>query len=287
MTIYHNQKSFIPAQFDLSISSKELSRNLDKFYTKPEVARQCVGDLENWTGINLNTTKTDLLEPSAGAGAFLDFLPSCTLAYDLLPEDRRIARQDFLKLERSEPAIVIGNPPFGKSCSLAILFFNHAATFAEQIAFIVPRTFEKDSIKNRLSPQFHLLNQRVLERDSFMFEGKSHPVSCVFQVWERRHDLRPKTKLPTVHPDFDFVVREEADFAIQRVGENAGKVKTCLTGVSKNSHNFLRANISIEELLAKFRAIDFTEAKARTAGQASIAKTEIVALYSDLKANLR
>lgn len=110
MSIFQKQKSFIPAPFDLPISSKELSRNLDKFYTKPEVARQCVDDFESWTGIVLNTTKTDLLEPSAGAGAFLDFLPSRTLAYDLLPEDPRIARKDFLKLVRSKPAIVIGNP---------------------------------------------------------------------------------------------------------------------------------------------------------------------------------
>ncbi|QFT59408.1 hypothetical protein FIU94_11295 [Sulfitobacter sp. THAF37] len=286
MSIFQKQKSFIPAPFDLPISSKELSRNLDKFYTKPEVARQCVDDFESWTGIVLNTTKTDLLEPSAGAGAFLDFLPSRTLAYDLLPEDPRIARKDFLKLVRSKPAIVIGNPPFGRSCCLAIQFFNHAATFADQIAFIVPRTFEKISIQNRLDPQFHLLNQRVLERDSFMFEGKSHPVDCVFQVWRRGADLRPKVELPIVHRDFKFVTREEADFAVRRVGSRAGAVKTNVHDVNENTHYFLRAIESAEELLASFRAIDFSEAKVRTAGQASIAKTEIVALYSALKADL-
>jgi hypothetical protein len=287
MSIYQSQKSFVPAPLDLSVSSAELARNLDKFYTKAEIARQCVDDFERWTDIDLTTTKTDILEPSAGAGAFLDFLPSRTLAYDLLPEDPRISGQDFLKLERRQPAIVIGNPPFGKNCRLAIPFFNHAATFADQIGFIVPRTFEKVSIQNRLNPQYHLLNQRVLVRESFTFEGKSHSVPCVFQVWERRDDLRPKVTLPLVHADFDFVTREEADFALQRVGEYAGAVKTCFSGVSKASHNFLRANGSVEELLAFFRAIDFSEVKARTVGQPSISKTEIVALYSELKAKSR
>ncbi|MBV48499.1 SAM-dependent methyltransferase [Sulfitobacter sp. M220] len=287
MSIYQNQKSFIPAPVDLPISSKELSRNLDKFYTKPEIARQCVADFESWTGINLNTTKTDILEPSAGAGAFLDFLPSRTLAYDLLPEDPRIAQQDFLKLERRTPAIVIGNPPFGRSCCLAIQFFNHAVTFADQIAFIVPRTFEKVSIQNRLAPQFHLLEKRVLECDSFTFEGKSHPVPCVFQVWQRSENLRPKIKLRTEHPDFKFVARADADFAVQRVGSRAGAVKENFENLVETTHYFIRANIPVQEQLALFREIDFSEVKARTAGQASVAKTEIVALYSELKANSR
>ena len=287
MSIYQNQKSFIPAASDLTIRGVEHARNLDKFYTKPEIARQCVDDFERWTSIDLALTKVDILEPSAGAGAFLDFLPARTTAYDLLPEDPRVARQDFLKLQRRLPAIVIGSPPFGKACRLAIAFFNHAATFADQIGFIVPRTFQKSSIQNRLVPQFHLLSQRVLDRDSFTFEGKNHPVSCVFQVWERRDELRPKIKLPIIHPDFKFVAREDADFAVQRVGSRAGAVTENCENLAETSHYFLRANGNIEGLLASFRAIDFSETKARSAGQASIAKTELVAHYSDFKAKLR
>ena len=108
---------------------------------------------------------------------------------------------------------------------------------------------------------------------------------CVFQVWQRGAYLRPKVELPIVHRDFKFVTREEADFAVRRVGSRAGAVTTNVCDVNKNSHYFLRANESAEELLASFRAIDFSEVKARTAGQASVAKTEIVALYSALKAN--
>ncbi|WP_295512894.1 hypothetical protein [uncultured Sulfitobacter sp.] len=280
MTIYQSKTSFIPATYDLSIERAQRARDLDKFYTKSEIVRQCVDDFEKWAGIDLTVTQRDILEPSAGAGAFLDYLPSRTLAYDIMPEDSRIGTQDFLKLERNEPAIVIGNPPFGKACSLAVPFFNHAAKFASHIGFIIPRTFEKASVQNKLDRNFHLVEQRVLARESFTLERESYSVPCVFQVWERRDELRPLISLPRVHPDFDFVTRDEADFAFQRIGARAGAVKTSFGQVSASSHHFLRARRSVAELLSTFRGIDFSEAKARTAGNPSISKTEIVALYA-------
>ncbi len=283
MSIISHPESFAPTSSDLLIGGAGSARNLDKFYTKPDIARQCVDDFERWTGINLARVTTDILEPSAGAGAFLDTLPSRTLAYDLLPEDARITAQDFLKLDRLQPAIVIGNPPFGKACRLAVRFFNHAATFASQIGFIVPRTFEKASIQNRLNRHFHLVGQRVLAPESFTFEGDSYSVPCVFQVWVRREDLRPLISLPRTHPDFDFVTRDKADFAFQRIGARAGAIKPRFEAVAAASHHFLRANGSLNDLLTFFRKIDFSDAKARTAGNPSISKMELVALYSAVK----
>ena len=135
------------------------ARELDKFYTKDVVARQCIRFFESSTGIDFATSESDIIEPSAGAGAFLDHLPTTALAYDLAPEDPRVQCQDFLDLNRDTPAIVIGNPPFGKASRLAVKFFNHAARFASHIAFIVPRTFEKASIQNRLDRSFRLIGQ--------------------------------------------------------------------------------------------------------------------------------
>ena len=283
MSIYQSQKSFAPATSDLTLSSADRARDLNKYYTKAEVARQCIDDFQRWTEIDLPTTNLEILEPSAGAGAFLDFLPHCTLAYDLQPEDPRIAKQDFLKLNRRQPAVVIGNPPFGRNCCRAIQFFNHASTFADHIGFIVPRTFEKVSIQNRLNFQFHLVEQRVLAEDSFTFEGKTYSVPTIFQVWSKRDKLRPRISLSRIHPDFKFVSRNEGDFAIQRVGANAGKLKTCIGDIAESSHYFLRANGSSAELLSVFQELDFSDARSRTAGNPSIAKTEIVSLYSVAK----
>lgn len=256
------------------------ARQLDKFYTKDEVARQCIRFFETCTGIDLGSAKTDIIEPSAGAGAFLNHLPPDTLAYDLSPDEPRITPQDFLTLTRQEPAIVLGNPPFGKASRLAVKFFNHAAGFATHIGFILPRTFEKASIQNRLHCDFHLLAQMPLEPDSFTFEGQPYDVPCVFQVWIRRHEKRPLIDLPRSHPDFSFVDRDSADFAFQRVGVRAGAIKAEFGLVAAASHHFIRANIPLETLIERFREIDFSEVKVRTAGNPSISKMELVALYA-------
>lgn len=59
---------------------------LDKFYTKNSVAKDCFDFLQN----NLNISKEAIyLEPSAGGGAFLDYLPNY-IALDIKPEDDRI-----------------------------------------------------------------------------------------------------------------------------------------------------------------------------------------------------
>lgn len=262
-------------------ASDNTARTLDKFYTKSAVARQCIAFFETCSGIELSKSRADILEPSAGAGAFLDHLPDATLAYDLAPEDPRVERQDFLGLTREAPAIVIGNPPFGKASRLAVKFFNHAAGFASHIAFIVPRTFEKSSVQNRLDRSFSLIGQMPLKRDSFTFAGESYAVPCAFQVWARTLEQRPVITLPRVHPDFSFVRREAADFAFQRVGVRAGTVKVRFEAASAASHHFIRSNVPLESLLSRFAEIDFSDVKARTAGNPSISKTELVALYTE------
>lgn len=259
------------------------ARALDKFYTKTDIVHQCVQFLEACANLTLSNIDQDIIEPSAGAGAFLDILPESTLAYDLAPEDSRVLEQDFFLLSRDEPALVIGNPPFGRAARLAVKFFNHAAKFATHIGFIVPRTFEKASIQNRLDRRFHLLGQLPLPPESFTFQGEDYPVPCVFQVWIRRPEDRPLFTLPRAHPDFDFVSRECADFAFQRVGARAGAVKTDFSTVASTSHHFIRANINIETLLHRMHIIDFSEVKSRTAGNPSISKTEIVSLYSEVE----
>ena len=113
---------------------------LDKFYTKEQVAKKCFNFLHS----QLDIPETVIyLEPSAGAGAFIDLLPNY-IALDILPEDERIQEQDFLKFETEKSNfITIGNPPFGNRSKLAIDFFNKAATFSDVIAFIVPVSFMK------------------------------------------------------------------------------------------------------------------------------------------------
>ena len=124
--------------------------SLDQFYTKPEVAKLCC-DLIDFSEYE------KILEPSAGTGVFLDLLPSeKRVGIDLDPKHDEIVEQDFFLYKGTEN-LVIGNPPFGRVSSLAIKFFNHAATFADTIAFIIPRTFRRVSVQNKLNLHFHLV----------------------------------------------------------------------------------------------------------------------------------
>ena len=130
------------------INDINANRLFDKFYTQPSVAETCINITYKIIGENAKCYT--YIEPSAGSGAFLDLLPLNTLGIDIFPPEERIdiLKMDFLQWnpEKSQNIVVIGNPPFGKNASLALKFINHAARFASYIAFILPRTFEKQSM---------------------------------------------------------------------------------------------------------------------------------------------
>jgi len=218
-----------------------------------------------------------MVEPSAGEGSISDLLPHSRWAYDLDPKGKRITKADFLttELRSAREIAVIGNPPFGKNASMAIRFFNHAAKSARVIAFIVPKSFRKASVINRLDPYFHLVHERTVERDAFIFKSEVYDVPCVFQIWERRACLSAPRTVETRHPDFEFTTADRANFAIQRVGVNAGLVHDGLTR-SPSAHYFIRGDVkgAMKALESRFRC-----AAANVAGCPSLAKSEIVTLY--------
>lgn len=65
---------------------------LDKFYTKPDIAEQCVSFLKEKLPL---IGKETYLEPSAGDGSFLAYLPRYA-AIDIKPEGPNIQEADFL-----------------------------------------------------------------------------------------------------------------------------------------------------------------------------------------------
>ena len=252
--------------------------SLDQYYTDTGVASFCLNMVSN----HYNISEYQCLEPSAGTGSFFNLLPTGSLGFDLDPRAAGIILSDFfdvvLPIKEYNPILTIGNPPFGKNSSLAVRFFNHAAQFSQVIAFIVPRTFRKPSVQNRLDQAFSLIEEAILPQNSFVFEGQPYDVPCVFQIWERLADDRKLITTVTQHPDFEFTTSQNADFAIQRVGVNAGTIKTNLT-VSKQSHYFVKARVAgVEDIM---RNIDFDRVKHDTAGNPSISKHEVIGLYSE------
>lgn len=175
-----------------------------------------------------------------------------------------------------------GNPPFGQQNSLAIDFFNESANFCHTIAFILPLSFKKDSIQNRLNLEFHLIDEIILGDCEFLLKNEDViNVPCVFQVWSKKSEKRQPVKLKTVSTLFDFVDKSKADFRIQRVGGNAGKASFDLTK-SPSSNYFIKnkTDLSNEEFVdlvnqLKFPTIEFT------VGPKSLSKGELIAIIEE------
>lgn len=251
----------------------------DKFYTKNSVAKFCVEKL-------LNYACDDYLfiEPSAGSGAFcdalLDFGVKNFRAFDIQPTPKRnsaylIYQRDFFvyKPHGEQKLAFIGNPPFGKCANMAVKFFNHAASFlqTEIIAFIVPKTFQKISIHNKLNVSFAIVSECELLKNSFLLNGQSYDVPCVFQIWQRCNTPRVALKL-FEEKYLKFVTKSEADFAIRRVGGNAGKV---LQGLEHNPSTTYFCKVLIPDIKRIVGSIDFSQIANATAGVRSISKLEI------------
>lgn len=255
-----------------SKTARSKQRELDQFNTLPEVAASLYPFVEELFGDGTY----QMVEPSAGRGAFLDVMPADTIGFDRDVQRAGVLKKDFLKVRIGtdpEKTIVVGNPPFGKACELAIAFFNRAAPQVCAICMIFPATFRKASVQNRLDRHFHLLKEVQVPRNAFEFEGEVKHVPTVFQIWVRRSKPRLLHVLEFRHADFEFTGPDEGDFAIQRIGANAGRVKDNL-GHKKTSHYFIKGDVRwiMEQ-------IDFTGVAANTAGCPSLSIPEIIAGY--------
>ena len=259
---------------------------LSQYYTRAAVAKRLYAVFCSL----VDPSRFLLIEPSAGTGSFYVLLPPGSRAFDIDPKLVGIEKKDFLKVEigGSRPIAFIGNPPF--SDGMAKRFFNHAALEAGVIAFILPRSFRKAAVHNKLNRDFHLLHEENVEQDAFLFCSKLVHVPAVFQVWVRRGVERELRLGPITHDDFDFVkapgslnaldslkAANFADFALQRVGVHAGRVHDDL-GLSGQAHYFIRANRpGVRSIM---ESLDFGSVTRDVAAKPSLAKTELVELYA-------
>jgi predicted RNA methylase len=189
-------------------------KELDKFYTHPDIAKKFVEHIEKFVDLK----SFDLiLEPSAGSGNILCFLPEKAIGLDLEPEGKNILQQDFFKyvspydpLSNNIRIATVGNPPFGSGYMnpLAKRFFNHAAEFSEVIAFIVPAKWHTSwKVQKGLNEDFGLYFSEILPRNSFLFNDVIYDVNCCMQIWSKTSlgtNLRIIKAPPTKHEDFDM-----------------------------------------------------------------------------------
>ena len=93
------------------------------------------------------------------------------------------------------------------------------------------------------------MTELSLPKDSFIFEDDAYDVPCVFQIWERRDEKREKIKTNIKSKYFEFVKKDDADFAMRRVGGLAGKVIIDFYDYKEPSHYYIKSSIDIEDLI--------------------------------------
>ena len=223
-----------------------LRRNyIDKFYTNNNAVTFCITHLRTV----LNISNNDLIiEPSAGNGSFINQIKTLSnnyRFYDIIPEHDEIIVQDYLDLDieqfRDQNKIhIIGNPPFGKQSSLTFKFIKKSCQFCDTFSFILPKSFKKDSMKNKIPLDFHLIFEIDIPSNSFFINDASYDVPCVFQIWEKKIYNRniPNKLIPI---NFQFIKKDDnPDVSFRRIGVNAGSFYIDSENKSEESHYFIK-----------------------------------------------
>lgn len=216
---------------------------VEQYYTPKNLALKLSSKVVERTGL-----ERWFLEPAGGNGSFVTALEQLGAkeieAVDLYPKHPRVKRADFLDYQLvGEGLVTISNPPFGRNNSLSIPFFNRAANHSEFIAFLVPRSWRKWSVQNRLDRRFHLISDEDVavnyETDSGERIGANNDLRTCFQIWQRRPELRGVVRVTDNH----LVAKcrpEEADLAIRVFGFGCGRSYRDFPRVPNTTLMFLR-----------------------------------------------
>ena len=167
--------------------------DMDKYYTPLPTATYCIARTRKALR---GCVVSEVIEPSAGNGAFSCQLPNC-LAYDIAPEHPAIKQRDYLKHEwEYKPGrLIIGNPPFGSRSALAIQFFKQSVRIADYISFILPAAFYNNTQR---CYEFDLVHSELLP--TITYSGRN--VSTCLNIYRRpAHGLnaKPDYTVPGLH----------------------------------------------------------------------------------------
>ena len=256
----------------------------EQFYTPPQLAKTLLQEVEKLVP---NLAERTIIEPAGGTGAFIKAAKKLgakqIISFDIEPKHSDVSLGNFLETELEvKHAVTISNPPFGRNNSLSIPFFNHAADHSDYICFIVPRSWRKWSVINRLDQRFHLVSDTDLQID-YVDDGdekistKNRLATC-FQIWEKR-----KTKRPIVTvTDNQFIKKvkpQDADVSLTIFGYGCGRVKTEFKREPNSTQMFLKLNHP--RALEALKAVDFSRFFKNTAYTEALSLQEINFLLNE------
>jgi len=253
----------------------------DKFYTKEEIAIKLI-DL-----LNINEYCL-VIEPSAGNGSFSKNINHENLiSLDIDPEDESISKMNWFDFtyEKKGKVLVIGNPPFGNQGSLAFGFIKKCDDLCvDTIAFILPKSFKKDTYKNKIPEYYHLSKEIDLDDNSYTLLNNNYSVPSVFQIWNRHKDKRQRVNLKTKSNLIEFVKKQDnPDYSFRRVGYYAGRIYSDFDSKSEQSHYFIKSTDRIREFLEKYEWEHNNTSGPRSIGKSEIIK--IIELYDQSEKN--
>jgi hypothetical protein len=146
-----------------------------------------------------------------------------------------------------------------------------------RVAFIL--NLENEQLKSK-GVLFSIHDEDVPD-NSFIFDDSPYNVWCCAQVWQRSTTKRAKIKSHNINELANYLTvtsKATADICVQRVGANAGIVRTAnFESCSTSSHYFFKCHRP--ESVTILKSIDFTKVKFNTAGNPSIGLSELTELF--------
>ena len=256
----------------------------EQYYTPKPLALELVAQIEKILGPLAGKT---VLEPAGGTGAFIEAVQSAgvskVISFDIEPLHDSVSVGDFLEQEINQKNLItISNPPFGRNNSLSIPFFNHAAEASDAICFIVPRSWRKWSVTNRLDLSFELALDIDLDLDYVDAEGlplssKTHLATC-FQIWKKTN--KPRKVVRVVDKGIiEKVSPDQADVSLTIFGYGCGKVRTQFEPVANTTQMFLK--LHHPKALAALESVDYSKFFRNTAYTEALSLQEINYLLNE------
>ena len=256
----------------------------EQYYTPKPLALELVAQIEKVLGPLAGKT---ILEPAGGTGAFIEAVQAKgvtrVISFDIEPLHELVTQGNFLEQEIKETNLItISNPPFGRNNSLSIPFFNHAAKVSDSICFIVPRSWRKWSVTNRLDLGFQLaidldIDIDYVDADGTPLSNKNHLATC-FQIWKKAD--APRTLVRVIDKGIiEKVSPDQADVSLTIFGYGCGKVKTQFEPVANTTQMFLK--LKHPQALAALESVDYSKFFKNTAYTEALSLQEINYLLNE------
>lgn len=259
-------------------------KQLDKYYTKPEVVERCLVALQE---ANLMCKYDCVIEPSAGGGAFCKTLRTIfpnaeNIAMDIEPEGNNIIQQDWLNYQlprEYDSVLVVGNPPFGQYHKLSTKFLQHALFFSsvQTIAFILPNVYKKHTRQRILPFDWRIVSITELGDKCFTLGDEDYHVPSSFFVFDKSlgTDLRVDPRQYTETSDFRFGDKNDFDIFVFGAAPN----RITKNPQPNNRGYYLKSKIKTEKLMDNIKRMDWRGNSCASGGVYWLTKHEFLEQY--------